>query len=137
MTAVHFLPVLDGRSTVRFRYDSAVVSLIKSTVPAYARSWSAQSRCWFVDTDWTTVLAAELVRHGHSVSGLSDPHTSSSGDWAHALFRAVGPQRAPAVHRALSRVLHPDTPTGCPVLQRQLNDARTALNTTSKGAPDQ
>lgn len=127
MTAVHFLPVLDGRSTVRFRYDPAVVSLIKSTVPSFARSWDAQRRVWFIDTDWTSGLAAELVCRGHTVTGLTAPRPEGDGDWAAALFRAVGPQRIPAVHRALSRVLHPDTATGCPVLQRQLNDARTRL----------
>lgn len=127
MSAVVFTPAA-GRYSVRFAYDPAVVALVKQSVPGYARSWSAQARTWHVDTDWATLLAAELVRHGHTVSGLSaTPASNPSDSWATQLFKAVGPRRAPAVHRALTRVLHPDTATGCPVLQRQLNDARAEL----------
>lgn len=103
------------------------MSLIKSTIPAYARSWSAHTRCWFIDADWTPLLAAKLRYHGHTVTGPADPAQQQCTDWAKALFRAVGPQRTPAVYRALSKVLHPDAPTGCPILQQQLNAARTAL----------
>ncbi|KZS80267.1 hypothetical protein B4U45_27905 [Mycobacterium persicum] len=129
MTAVVIALAAGGcRASVRFRYDRAVVALIKATVPRYARSWSAQARCWYIDPDWTAVLAVELVGHGHSVTRPSDAHASGTDTWAHHLFRAVGPQRAPAVHRALSRVLHPDNADiGCPLLQRQLNDARAEL----------
>ncbi|GJN99117.1 hypothetical protein NJB1907f44_48960 [Mycobacterium marinum] len=128
MTAVIITPAPGGgRATVRFRYDPAVVSLIKSTVPSFARSWDAQRRVWFIDTDWTPALAAELAGRGHTVTGHAARTTDGGSDWATALFRAVGPQRTPAVHRALTRVLHPDTATGCPVLQRELNDARAAL----------
>ena len=79
---------------------------------------------------WVAVLAAELVRHGHTVTGL---HTADSGtDWAAHLFRAVGPRRAPAVHRALTRVLHPDNAvTGSHELQRQLNDAKAQIERTN------
>lgn len=127
MTAVAITPASGGRHSVRFAYDSAIVSLIKSTIPAYARSWSAHTRCWFIDADWTPLLAAELRYHGHTVTGPADPAQQQCTDWAKALFRAVGPQRTPAVYRALSKVLHPDAPTGCPILQQQLNAARTAL----------
>ncbi|CKN43716.1 phiRv1 phage protein [Mycobacterium tuberculosis] len=51
MTAVAITPASGGRHSVRFAYDSAIVSLIKSTIPAYARSWSAHTRCWFIDAD--------------------------------------------------------------------------------------
>lgn len=44
MTAVAITPASGGRHSVRFAYDSAIVSLIKSTIPAYARSWSAHTR---------------------------------------------------------------------------------------------
>lgn len=36
MTAVAITPASGGRHSVRFAYDSAIVSLIKSTIPAYA-----------------------------------------------------------------------------------------------------
>ncbi|GJN99526.1 hypothetical protein NJB18091_30110 [Mycobacterium marinum] len=136
MTAVAFTPAA-GRYSVRFAYDAGIVALIKATVPGRARSWSAQERTWYVDTDWAGLLAAELVRYGHNVSGLSDkPSNTSTDTWAAQMFKAVGPQRIPAVHRALTKVLHPDTATGCPVLQRQLNDARTTLNATPRGATE-
>lgn len=131
MTAVAITPASGGRHSVRFAYDSAIVSLIKSTIPAYARSWSAHTRCWFIDADWTPLLAAELRYHGHTVTGPADPAQQQCTDWAKALFRAVGPQRTPAVYRALSKVLHPDAPTGCPILQQQLNAARTALTNSA------
>lgn len=129
MTAVVITPAAGGRASVRFRYDPAVVRLVKSTVPGYARLWSAQARCWYIDHDWTAVLTAELVGYGHTVTTpSSDADVSVTDTWAHQLFRAVGPQRAPAVHRALSKVLHPDNAdTGCPLLQRQLNDARSEV----------
>lgn len=47
------------------------------------------------------------------------------------LLAAVGPARVTAVHRALTKVLHPDTPTGDTALQQQLNDAVAAV---TKGA---
>ncbi len=44
--------------------------------------------------------------------------------WAQIMFRRVGHHGADAVYRALSRVLHPDSPTGDTSLQRELNEAR-------------
>lgn len=61
MTAVAITPASGGRHSVRFAYDSAIVSLIKSTIPAYARSWSAHTRCWFIDADWTPQIGRAHV----------------------------------------------------------------------------
>jgi hypothetical protein len=73
-------PRADGwRYTIRFRYDLAVVAAIKKTIPGCARSWDAQRRCWFVETDWVHVLAAELRRHGHTVIGVDAPLHHGSG----------------------------------------------------------
>jgi hypothetical protein len=116
MTAVIVTPSPDGRHTVRFRYDAAVVATIKQSVPGYARSWDAQRRRWLVDPDWIRVLAAELRRHGHTVTGVEEPAPRQAhrtdADWAQQLFRRVGAHRADPVFRALARVLHPDVATG-------------------------
>jgi hypothetical protein len=125
----------DGRHSVRFRYDASVVQLIKSTLPGYARAWSAHTRCWFIDPDWSHVLAAELRRHGHTVTGVDQPPPRHAGDadWAKTLFRRVGPARHGPIFKALSRVLHPDVAiTGDTALMRELIDARNEL-LTEKG----
>lgn len=46
MTAVAF-GVHGMRYTVRFRYDAAIVAMIKNTVPSSSRSWDAGARCWY------------------------------------------------------------------------------------------
>jgi len=115
--------------TVRFPYDALLVELLKSRVPSYARTWDKTGKQWTVDADWYQPLAAAMRAVGCTVVGLDAPRQQAHDgkDWARALFTAVGPARVPAVHRALSKVLHPDTATGCTVLQRELNDARAEL----------
>lgn len=118
--------------TVTFSYDPDIVAVIK-TLPGYARSWSPHTKHWFVDDDHAG-LAAALRELGCTVLGLEDTRPTPAracGGWAHQLFAAVGPARTPAVHRPLTRILHPDTGTGDAVLQRELNDARTASETSS------
>lgn len=51
------------------------------------------------------------------------PTTTTSG-WAAVLFDRVGPERADVVYRVLSKIFHPDMPTGDESLQRELNQAR-------------
>jgi len=83
-----------------------------------------------VDSAYAAPLAAAFTELGCTVVGVETrtPATSSACDgWAQHLFRAVGPSRVTAVHRALSKVLHPNVPTGSGVLQRELNDARAEL----------
>ncbi|BBX73916.1 hypothetical protein H7H78_17210 [Mycobacterium shinjukuense] len=131
MTVIHIAPLPGGRHAVRSAYDPTVIATIKAVVPPFARSWDAPRRRWTVAPDWAALLAAALVAAGHQVvaAPASDPpRQCSSGDWARHLLRAVGPSRVAVVHRALTRVLHPDnTATGCPVLQRELNCARDEL----------
>ena len=129
MTAVRF--TAGGRGyTVTFAYNPAVVALIKDTVPGYARSWVAGRKVWEVDDGWGEALAAMLRGKGHTVIGLeSRQRQQPSGSpaepsqWARLMFRRLGPTRRAAAYRALSKVLHPDTPTGDTALQRELNDA--------------
>jgi hypothetical protein len=40
------------------------------------------------------------------------------------LFHAVGRERRDKVHRALTKIIHPDLQNGSKVLMQQLNDAR-------------
>jgi hypothetical protein len=127
MTAVVFTRA-GTTFTVRFRYDPAVVDLIK-TVPSYARSWDPVAREWTIGHHYVVPLEAALRALGHQVIGLNPPpRAGGSGQWAHTLLHRVGPLRREPVFRALTRVLHPDNPaTGDAVLQRELNTAREHL----------
>jgi hypothetical protein len=117
--------------TVRFRYDPDLVDLIKTIVPSYARSWRPADRSWTLDIDWTAQLIAAIRAAGHTVITDDDQHPPSDHrrqGWANGLFDRVGPSRAPACYRALSRVLHPDTAGGDTQLQQELNQAFAALD---------
>ncbi|BCO35499.1 hypothetical protein BMW24_022990 [Mycobacterium heckeshornense] len=121
-----------GGYRLRFRYDPAVVATIKAVVPGYARAWNRESRYWKVEHDWWAVLRASLLTLGCELvdvnAGCYTESTTDTDGWAERLFRAVGPQRTPAVHRALTKILHPDNGrTGSAELQRQLNDARSLI----------
>jgi hypothetical protein len=115
---------------VQFPYSPALVAIIKQTVPGYARSFDPPSKVWTVETMWAPVLAAALRAHGYTVTGI-DPAPPRCGhddptQWAHAVFRRVGPHRADRVYRALSRCLHPDM-GGDTQLQQELNQAHAEL----------
>lgn len=121
-----------ARYVVQFAYSPVVVEIMKAVVPPAARSWSQEARKWTVDVDWVGPLGAALRAAGCIVIGLGEQAHCASAAWALSLFHAVGPHRTPAVHRALSKVLHPDNAeTGCPVLQRELNAARAAVEVKS------
>ena len=122
---------------VQFAFDRQVVELIKQTVPSSCRTWSQARRRWFVDAAWAPMLAAELRRRGHTVVGLEEhrrervTHHDGRG-WADSLFAAVGPGRATAVYRSLSRILHPDVATGDTTLQHQLNVAYSEITASTQ-----
>jgi len=59
--------------TVRFDYNAAVVELLKSTVPAHARTWDKTGKQWTVDADWYQPLAAAMRAVGCTVVGLDAP----------------------------------------------------------------
>jgi len=119
--------LVNDRYTVRFSYDPLLVELLKSRVPSYARTWNSAGKLWTVDSVYAAPLAAAFTELGCTVVGVETRTPSACDGWAQHLFRAVGPSRVTAVHRALSKVLHPDVPTGSGVLQRELNDARAEL----------
>lgn len=116
-------------------YDPEVVDLIK-TVPSFARSWNPDTREWFISPTYAKGLAVDLVASGHRVVGPSgrrvaglEPDVGVGADWARLLLHRVGPTRAKAVFRSLSRVLHPDNAaTGDTQLQRELNAAHAEMS---------
>lgn len=118
-------------ATVSFRYDPAVVDLVK-TLPSYARSWNSSAKHWTVDQGYVDQLAALLRADGHRVvitggrkqsSTPPPPRTAPRENWADALLEAVGQERVEPVHRALTKVLHPDV-GGDTKLMQALNAAR-------------
>ncbi len=120
---------------VRFRYDPALVELLKAVVPAYARSWNTSTREWTVNVDYANLLASAVRSLGHRAIGLdpqqppprNNTHTDPA-QWAMDLLHRVGPTRREPVFRALTKVLHPDNQqTGDTRLKRELNDARAEL----------
>jgi hypothetical protein len=122
--------------TVRFAYNPDVVGLLKTTVPAFARTWDSSAKRWTVDLDYAGLLASVLRRAGHQVIGLEPPKPPPRTDsadparWATVLLRRVGPARREPVFRALTRILHPDNQqTGDTQLQRELNAARDQIGT--------
>jgi hypothetical protein len=130
MVAVRF-DKRGGTYGVTFGYDAELVELLKLSVPPYARSWSPPRREWIIEAVYAREFAGTLRQLGHTTIGLETRDRSCNG-WANHLFQAVGPDRAPAVHRALTKVLHPDNQeTGSTRLQRELNDARAELEAAS------
>ncbi|HTX96848.1 MAG TPA: hypothetical protein VME67_19525 [Mycobacterium sp.] len=125
--------------TVRFRYDPALIELVKAAVPSHARSWNPATKEWTVSAGYAERLAKALRATGHQVIGLepspADPppragaFTSDMSQWARILFRRVGPTRRDPIFRALTKVVHPDNPaTGDTAIQRELNAAREELD---------
>ncbi len=121
-----------GGAEVRFPYNRELVDLLKAHVPYDEREWDPDRKVWTV---WAASLYLDAflsgaIYYGHEVLDLRKkqetppPPQEPSPSWADALFQAVGPERANAVYRALSRVLHPDTEHGDHELMVQLTDAR-------------
>lgn len=110
-----------------------MVDAIKSTVPPGSRRWVPQHKHWTVSPLWADELAEVLRQSGCRVIGLQVQQQLD--ERAVSLFQAVGPDRVPAVHRALSGVLHPDKSTGSAELQQQLNDGRRQVEERRQDMP--
>src|SRR5271165_5519105 len=123
-TAVSFTRRGPNYFAVRFPYDANIVALVK-TLPNYARTWEPAAKEWVIDAGHAPALAAHLRECGYTVVGLHDPNVNANNNtkttWAKDLLIAVGPERADLVHRALTRILHPDNPDGDLALMRDLN----------------
>lgn len=90
--------------TVRYRYDPKLVELLKDVVPAFARTWEPEAKHWRIDVDYARELASAIRAAGHRVIGLDEPppktpHSTDPAQWAHILFKRVGPDRVDPVHR--------------------------------------
>lgn len=127
-----------GELWVAFPYNRDIVDAMRGVPTAH---WEPSQRVWVVNFVYDIDLALALSEWGDQVEwrGCDDPlsHTrydapepqaSPSGpSWAQVTLAAVGAERADAVFRALSKVLHPDTPTGSDELMRQLIEAREVM----------
>jgi hypothetical protein len=128
MTAVRFQRRGDVHA-VTFAYNPDVVETIKLVVPSFLRSWNPDRREWLIlEPVYATQLADTLRRLGHTIIGIDDPppqrqHTTDPAGWARAVFARVGPNRAPVAYRLLSKLCHPDTPTGDHRIMQELNEA--------------
>lgn len=113
-------------STAVVRAPFAAKDAIKEVT---GRRWDADRKVWVIPADGVPLLAAHLTALGYAVTTNRQPGAPhlrvKPGDgWAMTLFGAVGPTRSAAIYKALSRVLHPDMPTGSTELMQQLNAAR-------------
>lgn len=85
------------------------------------RRWDKLGKCWVIPATFVDEAANVLRAAGCTVyvtKPNGEPWTSGragaghratpGGRWAELLLEAVGPQRADAVFRALTRILHPD-----------------------------
>jgi hypothetical protein len=147
MTTVFIEAKFTGGYRVSFsRYDQTLVELIKAKTPYRYRTYDAKTKVWhlerFSDVSRFCDTAANL---GHSVINVEPgnpdneyqpPPTPSAPTAAlptldevfDHLLRISGPNRADAVHRQLTKVFHPDTPTGSTQLMQSLNHARDRHN---------
>lgn len=132
MTTVRIEPDFNGGARVAFQYDPLVVELIK-TIHSNGRRWNATTKTWWVSAFEVNDLVALLQSSGHRVVGgwtrpAGPPPPRAPRDdaknWADTLFTAVGNARIELVHRALTKVLHPDVATGDTKLAQELNAAR-------------
>jgi hypothetical protein len=110
---------------VSFDYDPDAISIIKS-ITSKSRTYDPDTKIWTVTGTVVDDLIWMLTQAGHKVHATitGQPPSQTPTGWADALFTAVGPDRIDAVHRALTKIFHPDTTTGSHELQQQLNTAR-------------
>jgi hypothetical protein len=123
-----------GIYAVTFTYDPLVVEVLKLTVPHYPRTWNKPRREWLIEAVYGKPLADVPRRLDCTVIGIDDPPQGRCGDdpvdWVRAVFRRVGPARAPLAYKLLSRVCHPDH-GGDHQLQLELNRAYTEIERKS------
>ena len=105
-TAVRFQRRGD-MTAVTFPYNPEIVDLLKASVPSFYRSWKPDRREWLIlEPVYALEFADTLRALGHTVIGLDPPpqrvHATDPAEWARAVFRGVGPTRAPLVYKLLS-----------------------------------
>ena len=124
-----------GRIRIRMPYDPVLIAQIKA-MPSSRRSWEPQSKAWVLHhVDDAHNFVAQAGRRGHPVIGAQQlggyeppahrPAVTAASpiEVFEHLLRIVGPDHEDKIHKALSRVLHPDT-GGSTELMTALNAAR-------------
>jgi hypothetical protein len=127
--------VVDERGGLAKVFTPYDLREIVKTIPG--RKWDPVGKCWTVPLPFVPDLADALRAAGSTVHVTKPDGTpwasgrtgegrrdTPAADWAEQLLRAVGPDRAERVHRALVRVLHPDAEGGSTELMAALNRAR-------------
>ncbi len=129
MTVIYVTDYDYDKLAVQFSYDAEIVDAMRTVPGAY---WAPHARAWLVPSGYDWVLESALAGWPVQWAPGTQPYRESrlpepaavSVSWASTLLTAVGPSRAESVFRALSKILHPDTPTGDGELMRALIEAR-------------
>jgi len=119
---------------IRFKYDPALVDMLKAIIPAANRKWDPQGKFWSADAQWSRRFADACRQEGHKVVGLSGPSGNVPRmpppppvpviSWADVLLaRCQTPELREKVYKQLAKVLHTDL-GGDSKLMQELNDAR-------------
>ena len=143
MATVAFRPKMGGEwFDIQWRYDPNLVTLIKATIPGPFRTYEPSTHTWSASKTWAQAFAEACKREGHTVSGVTTSVFGRNGRqralpplppaapvpvlmWADVLLaKCPDAQLRKSVHRALSRVLHPDVAGEVGAqLQKELNAA--------------
>lgn len=105
---------------IGFKFDPEAVDVMRSL----GARWDKARRAWLVQAWALPAAEAELRSLGFRKAGETVT-SSSSAEWAKALFASMPARFAEPVYKALVRVLHPDV-GGDTRLAQQLNDAYRA-----------
>lgn len=118
MTQITIDPVDGGWLKVTFPYDPGAVAIIKSAVPAEARSWNAAQKLWMVREKWGNTLTEAMIAGGHSVGAvMAEPAVEF---WTNDDVKVEAKARARAiiddiprhlrgkVFREMAKILYPD-----------------------------
>lgn len=132
-----------ARIIVRGDQAHAVVPYeMRHVAKSFGARWEPVERTWKVPTSRVEALAGALRNSGLIVylthqdgtrwtpGSRPAPKTATPPCWADELLRkaASTPDLPARIHRALTKVLHPDA-GGCPALMAELNIARDRMAT--------
>lgn len=117
MTSVYILA--DGGTTLLWtdQFSRHFVDRVKALPPGQ-RAWDPERKLWKITAPLKSRLVHTLIRDLEDLGAWcrlvaeepEEPDESSpETSWADMVFTRLGPDRAVAAFRALSRVCHPDT----------------------------
>lgn len=134
MTAPTITLTRDGRAELRFPYDATFIDRLKATVPAYARTYSPESKTWTISPAYVDVAArlmfavfpdVEIMEHARPGSSDRAPHAGDAYTVLHLLPTAP-PELVTTAHRCLAKLHHPDR-GGSTAAMQAINAAAEAL----------